>query len=51
MRSLMGEITQLIKYEPAGMSSAMRQQLQQILNATDGTQFAPTTDECADGMR
>ena len=53
LRSLMGEITQLIKYEPAGMSSAMRQQLQQILDATDTTQFAPTTDEleCADGRR
>ena len=47
----MGEITQLIKYEPVGMSDAMRQQLQQILDATDGTQFAPTTGECADGMR
>ena len=36
LRSLMGEITQLIKYEPDGMTQTMREQLQQIIT-TDGS--------------
>ena len=53
LRSLMGEITQLIKYEPESMNARMRQQLQQILDATDGAQFAGTTEESesSDGVR
>lgn len=45
LRSLMGEITQTIKYEPEGMSALMREQLRQILNKEDADGFTRTSGD------
>ena len=44
-RSLMGEITQTIKYEPTGMSALMREHLRQILQREDAEGFKRTNND------